>query len=357
MFDVKSFIKEPAPGERFDPPLGFYLFDKRALQPLDWLVHAVQGETGETVSLGRLEQMAAESWFPLIEGPWLESGQLGSPLYTPSRIGMLLKLERDGYGPDELREVAAGEEWYIDNILTTDDWAYEDDDVELLIRYAQARLEGCERELQSGFRSQSVEKLEEEAENYREFVKNYAWRSLETLPLKMQNHLLMAAFELRFNQELLRVQLLDMERSQILAGYSSFVFFSAKSFSPTRGFKGEGINWRLTLEGREGVDLPIRLPGVVLRQGLVHQTRTLNPREYERLWREYRLDEYVRTLATLRDIRLCCHCLAELPSEVGAKRMYCGENCRNAARQKRFRQRRPDQVIKILEKYWSEKPN
>lgn len=142
MFDFTDFIKEivtdPAPGERFEPPFGFFLFDKRMLQPLAWHVGAVKGETGEVVSEEQPLRMADSGLIPLLEGPWLEPGQRGAPIYTPSRVGMLLKLQRQGFEAAELHDVVEREEFYIDEFLTSDEWRYDDKDLNLLLRYAES---------------------------------------------------------------------------------------------------------------------------------------------------------------------------------------------------------------------------
>ena len=42
-------------------------------------------------------------------------------LYTPSRVGLYLGLQRQGYASEEVRNFAEREEWLICNCLTTED--------------------------------------------------------------------------------------------------------------------------------------------------------------------------------------------------------------------------------------------
>jgi hypothetical protein len=112
----------------------------------------------------------------------------------------------------------------------------------------------------------------------------------------------------------------------------------------------------MTLEAAGEGEPPIRLPGLRLAAGIVHTTRTFTPSDYERVWKEYRLDEYSRAWATLKALRICLHCLTPLPAGTDEKRQYCQEACRNAARQRRFRQNRPERVIEIQERYWTSQP-
>jgi hypothetical protein len=114
------------------------------LLPLEQLPHAVTAETGEKISEQEIHEKAMARWFPLLDGAGWEGDQQGVPLYVPSRIGLLLQLEKEGYAPDELRLIAETEEWTIENILTTEDLAYVDDDLEALVLFAESRVDAME---------------------------------------------------------------------------------------------------------------------------------------------------------------------------------------------------------------------
>ena len=84
-------------------------------------------------------------------------------------------------------------------------------------------------------------------------------------------------------------------------------------------------------------------------------TKLATPREYERLWNEYHLDEYFHVRARLAQERLCLHCLKPLPQDAKESKRYCSDTCRGAAKMQRFRQNSPDKYLAIQERYWTDK--
>src|SRR5439155_21324780 len=97
-----------------EPPL-IAICDKRVVVPLDRLPEMVRDETGEELPASRLPDLVAAGWIPHLRDP--STGGPGYALYAPSRVGLFLKLERDGYSPAELRVFASYEEHQIDEIL------------------------------------------------------------------------------------------------------------------------------------------------------------------------------------------------------------------------------------------------
>ena len=87
------------------PQMQFSIFDRRVLLPLTQLPEAVARETGEAISQEELRIRAGQGWFPLLPGAGEDGTEEGSPLYVPSRIGLFLNLQRQGYTTDELRPV------------------------------------------------------------------------------------------------------------------------------------------------------------------------------------------------------------------------------------------------------------
>jgi hypothetical protein len=99
-------------------------------------------------------------------------------------------------------------------------------------------------------------------------------------------------------------------------------------------------------------DVPaIRVPGFLLRGDLVLPTQTLTPRDYERLWKEHDLDQYLLRWSAVQGEKRCLNCLSKLPASPHDRRMYCGEKCRNALKQKRHRRTNPDAIAKAQQKY------
>ena len=155
---------------------------------------------------------------------------------------------------------------------------------------------------------------------------------------------------------MLRTMMIDMDRAQVRAGYSPYIDSRGHRWSMDEGFKAEGIRWEHTIRGalsyaELGDAPPIRVPGFVLRGELVTPARTLRPAEYSALWKQHELDRYLEAWSKVRGDRRCLNCFAALGTGNERKR-FCGDKCRNAARQRRFRERNPEAVERAQKKYW-----
>lgn len=115
MIDLSGLTTELAPGEEFLPPFQMALFDRRVRMPLEWLVESVRTESGQHVTIDDLRRFAADGWFPLVNATD-GSEEPGVYLYTPSRVGLYLVLQGQGYTAEELRDLAEREEWQIETI-------------------------------------------------------------------------------------------------------------------------------------------------------------------------------------------------------------------------------------------------
>src|SRR6266508_1016614 len=124
--------------------LQFRICDKSVLLPLPQLLDAASHKAGRTISEAELRIMAGQGWLPLLPGAGIDGNEEGAPIYVPDRVGLFMKLQRQGYTTDELRVIADFEEFLIDNILATGDLAYVEDDLETLLLYAQARIVSLE---------------------------------------------------------------------------------------------------------------------------------------------------------------------------------------------------------------------
>ncbi|HEX7241202.1 MAG TPA: hypothetical protein VF263_13090, partial [Longimicrobiaceae bacterium] len=98
----------------------------------------------------------------------------------------------------------------------------------------------------------------------------------------------------------------------------------------------------------------LRVPGLQLDGERVIPTRLLIPSEYERLWKNYNLDEYARMIARIRGDAICQRCSAPLPEGSDPRKRYCDTRCRDAARSKRFRKKNPQKVLDWNRRYRSE---
>jgi predicted nucleic acid-binding Zn ribbon protein len=336
------------------PQLQFSIFNKRVLLPLTQLPEAVARETGQTISEGELRIRAGQGWFPLLPGAGDDGTEEGSPLYIPSRIGLFLKLQKEGYSTDELRVVAEYEEGLIDDVLVTHELTYADDDVEVLLLHTQERVDSLEQCFDSnGIRIDRTAEVER-ARRDLDLVKKLR---AEGIPDRLSKTIARQAFRVRAFNEWLRLELLDHERSKIAAGYSPFVRCSSESWNKDRGFRGGPIRWQDTVRSAlafcdKSDAASIRIPEFLLRGDRIIPTRTLRPGEYSQLWKEYDLDAYLECWVRLRGERRCLNCLGALPEDSDERKRFCSEKCRNAAKQRRHRERNPDSVERAQQRYW-----
>ena len=135
------------------PLLGTGLFDKRIAIPLELLPGHMKFDYGEELTTGRIDELVSHGWFPVCSAQPGSTAVPGFPLYAPGRIALYLELERHGYSPAELRALAKYEEMWIDEVLSVDDLAYVDNDLEQLqvhVRELVASLEAQLRYSQQG---------------------------------------------------------------------------------------------------------------------------------------------------------------------------------------------------------------
>ena len=177
------------------------------------------------------------------------------------------------------------------------------------------------------------------------------------VPERLRESVAKNAFHVRAYNDSIRLMLLQTDRDQIVAGYSPFVCCSTSSWSSDDGFTGGPIWWESTVKSAiafsdaSGIPL-IRIPGFVLQDGRVIPARTLRPGEYAQRWKEYDLDGYLQCWTAVRGERRCLNCLGALPEDSDERKRFCSEKCRNAAKQRRHRERNPDSVERAQQRYW-----
>ncbi len=327
------------------------LFDRTVLRPLEWVRDALAAKWAIDASCDDLARMAERGWFPMTGGSAGDTATSFVPLYVPSRVRLLLSCERAGWDADELTATARFEERFIDQTLTAGHLAYERDDRMVLERYARGQVRALQTHLDCDVPSPHGVTLNDAVAKRLRFVDRLVEAVWDDLPRDEAARYHRAAEEVRLLDDVVRVGLLNQLRAQVEAGYSPHVAIGLVQVDARGRFVAEGIRWRTTLAHH---DFPIvRLPGVILRDGEIHTTRTLTPREYERLWNRYRLDEYLEQHARLASRAVCGNCYRPMPNVAAPRRRYCSARCQNAASQRRFRLRRPDRVIQIQERYWS----
>jgi hypothetical protein len=340
-------------------PLQFAIFDKRVLLPLDQLPDAVLHEAQEHITEEELRTRASQGWFPLLPRDGTDD-ELGSPLYAPSRIGMLLKLQRDGYTTDELESVARWEESLIDDLLTVGDMAYFDDDLDTLIAFAEACVIAVENSFTADSHGRRTSLPQEEMDSaHRRLAFFRRLRAEGGIPEHRREHFHKSAYRVRCVTEGVRLELLHNDRAKIRCGYSPFVMARRTEYSNLPSFKEanvvvKSILWPQTVnaalahsESRSPV--PIRVPGFVLHGERVVPTKTLRPSDYAARWNDSDLDDYLQAWASATGEHRCLNCFDALDDQ---RKKFCNDKCRNAAKQRRYRERNPEAAARAQQRYW-----
>jgi hypothetical protein len=355
MIDVEMVDRMFEAGRVTGVPISWGLFDKRRLLPLEQLPDAIEGETGEAVSASDLGRHAAAGWFePLKREP--TDNDMGVPLYIPSRIGFYLKLAREGHTAAELRAYAAFEEWFVDTILTDEEWPYIDDDLELLVAHYTQRVEGYA----NGYREDASGNVIDESEDRKKMERQVAFlRRLQRdgIGARYEEVIAKHAFRVRALDDVMRTMQLNQDRDKIRAGYSPWVLCNGFSWSADGGYEGSDVRWngtiRTAIANFEGdPEPPIRVPGFLLRGERIVSLKTLRPTEYTAAWQTVNIDGYLHEWSAFKGERRCLQCLEPLPGEASPKRRFCGEKCRNIAKQRRFREQNPNAADRARKRYW-----
>lgn len=325
-------------------------FNKKVLVPLSMLPEMVENETGMAMTEAELRELSEQGWFPILDGC---EGEGGVPLYVPSRIKLLVELRGYGWGPEELRLVADSEEQVIDNILAADELAYLDDDVDTLVLYVKSRIDV----LDDATGALTVERAEE-LERLRKQLARFEALVGQELPERTRASVEKMAFRVRATHDVTRLWLLEHDRGKLRAGFSPLVQCRKSHWSLDDGFQGEGVMWDLAISAAiaHGRDLsdepPLRVPGFLLKGEQILSIRTLRPGQYAELWKAHDLDVYLETWARLHGERRCLNCFTALPSDTVGTKRFCSDKCRNATKQRRFRERNPEGAERAQAKYW-----
>ena len=360
-FDKLDLLFDNADGE---PPLHMALYDRRVLVPLTMVPSMQELAIERDVDEAAVHRMAEQGWFVVSVGNSADGGP-GIPLFVISRIALFKQLERNGWSGRELRAFAEYEDTMVDEIYTTDELSYEDDDVLLLLNdleeslrhnYTTLRMIDNPTTRTEEDASWSLNIPREQVEDQIAILKanqEYLARLAEAHaapPMEVKKH----AFKLRFRNEMIRVMLNAQERKKAEYGYSFFVQFSGLQ-NPMVGDFGDGVDWQATLTRPWSAEdgLPIRLPGVVLHGDQVTINGSPQPARYDDLWKQFDLETYFRIRAEIAYSRICLHCLKKLPDTAVQSKKYCGDRCRNTAKQRRHRESSPRKVQESQIKYWT----
>jgi hypothetical protein len=344
--------------------------DRTKLVPLDSIPYFVYNETGCTLPEDRIDEIAASGWFRVEE----HEGERGVPMAICLRIGLLLELEEKGYTRSELRDFAEFEDDMIDGVYTTDELEYRDDDVDLLIANTQNQFKVLKNSLrvleepswqpdEGGWTiGPKKPELVSDLKRTRTFLDQLLMIRRKGMGPKTREEIERMAFRVRALDDVIRIGMLTGDHKQVRAGYSFFVVFK-KYFKPINVHdefeQGHEIDWARTVRRpwfAEGPDRVIRLPGMILEGDQAKLVGPTTPTRYTELFNEYDLGNYFAERARMLEQRVCIHCFAALPTDCNERKKYCGDECRNAAKQKRFRSARPLRALEHQRKYYSTLP-
>ena len=356
----------------FGQPLVMALFDKRHLWPLSDLPEHVANGTGEVLLPERLGEVIDAGWLPALSGAGQFNDQLGFALYAPGRVGLFLKLEREGVTQRELSAYAEHEEHLIDCVLTGDEMPYDDDDLAVVRRAYEEELAELEEmaayyagnpeakwaqfNIPPGVAPEEVRARLDKHRTSVAALNTYKWDRLRP---DTKRRIMKNAFNVRMRDEWVRLHMIQSERAAIAQGYSFFIQFCGHRATGIDydAFTFGPVDWTMTLRSPwltgEDDSPPIRLPGLVIDGNRVRETNLHTPAEYARLWEQFDLDGYRRALAESLGTRICCRCLRPLPEESMPLRKFCSARCKNAAKAQAWRERHPDRV-KLARHNWKQ---
>lgn len=366
MVDALFNVSMAATGQ----PPGSFMFDRRYLLPFSMLAGAVKNETGYEISEADLHSFLEKGWFQRYERAGWDEDELGVPLYIPSRIGLFLDRRRtDAYTDAELVDFADYEDGIVENVLTVNEFAYEDDDLREVIRRieedlldVQLDLDRNEHHLQEeGVRyfappptpeeRRELEAMRRKIERILSYYRSLKWGTLST---EQQTEISRLAYRIRTYNDVIRLMMIKQDRDRVQAGFSVHMNLRGETLGFGSYEPGE-IDWPATLYSQWFLEDPqrrVRVPGAAIDGLTVRLTRSPSPSEYERLWKEHDLEEYFRLATRIREERVCPNCMMPL-HEADQRRVYCSETCRQSAKQKRYRNRHPRAAARAQWRYWN----
>lgn len=338
-------------------------FDKRRLLPLEALACMVAAEDGQPMSPEGFEELAARGWFQIGE---TENGNRGAPAYVPERIELLREVARKGYRDLELARWVRWEEYFIEEILTgDDDVAYIDDDLDLILSQIRSTIEAKEHGKAYDAKGNLIDTTEEISKLKRalDWYESLRGRDLSE---RERDWIEKTAFQTRSVREATRALLIEHERAEFRAGYSAGVSLASTGFTIRDGnleIEAGDIMWPSTVQSalaqaeEDGGPTLIRIPKFLIEEDRVVPVQTMIPSEYERAWRAANLDGFLEEWARIRGDRRCQHCFAALPADADQRRLYCGERCRGAAKQRRWRKQNPLAFQEAQRRYFNSLPD
>ncbi len=352
------------------PPLLFALFDRRVLIPRSELPDHTE-ESEQEWTLGMLDEIEQDGLFKWHGGAGEDGTELGVPLYIPSRIGLFLKLEALRWSRQELKECAEWEEWIINECVLDDELKYEDSDVLTVARRVRKDIEMLEMERTwrmpveqrppdwrrtswgSQLEALSVDEIETKLARKRAYLERLLATNLESETPEWKLHVGRNAFCMRWWEETIRVMTVMGDRLRWEAGFGIGVILLGESKLAPDVSKPEEfgtVDWRMTLDDWRFLDDPdhyqIRMPGMVLVGGRIVLNGAMSAEQYAERRELFMLEEYENRFKAVAGQRRCANCSSVLRPNANQRRRYCSSECSQAARQKSYRVRRKQAILR-----------
>ena len=351
------------------PPISFGLFDRRVLIPRPEVPEWVERDSGERVSVEHLDLLEGDGVFSWLHGAG-DGRDLGVPMYVPYRIGLCLRLLRERWTIQEIRELAEWEEWVVADMVESD-LPYEDDDRLIVLCEFKERLEMLEIErirrlpaderpanwTERGWTSEICEMIDEELpanlSDARSMVRRLEAMNLETVSTRIRREVGRRAYQLGTHYERVRLLAVVSDRTEYEAGFSPHVCLDGPRslIGDVNHLESFGqVNWHQTLKSwrilEDPDNAPVRLPGFVCVGGTIQMPNALTPAQYSERFALFRLDEYALAFEGIISNRRCRHCEKSLPKNANERRVYCNSRCSHAYRQKQHRVRAKEAILR-----------
>lgn len=309
---------------------------------------------------GDIARWSEQRWFSWHTAPG-EDGEarFGIPTYVLERLKLFQELSANGWTDAELGQYAEYEEDIIQSVLCVDDVVpmpkASDQYLAAAKVYVALLIETNERA--AGYEGSSGhpptdEPRSENIERWKRWLTVLNTRGWQGFKPEFTNWLRRETFGKAMWDELCCTGMLEAERAPLRDGISWFValhsggigygayVFGANGDTPLKDTIA--ANWEAVLACPEtddgGHPLPVRLPGLVLRNDTITLVNPVAPALYADLWRRWDLDSYFRIQAELTGQRRCAHCHQPILSGPETKR-YCARECRDASKQAQYRAR------------------
>ncbi|MGA8673117.1 MAG: hypothetical protein WB679_24800 [Terracidiphilus sp.] len=310
------------------------------------------------------------------------AGREGFLLYTEQQARLAKELRAAGrYSDDELHHIFGEWNEFLE-ILSLDDFAYDDmnvDDYESWRRRTREMTKFFSDDIarmDDGFCPVPAEQLEGHKADARERCADWLrardyFATLSDADLKplQREGWRKALHKIRFSDEMSRLWMANPFKAQIEQGYSievSFRRWEIKNFNETTF---GSINWRSTLERfkgtrNEGKAFPLRTPDFNLTEKGLELLNNPSPEAYKTLHERYQLDELFALIAergpALWECDLsaagrgtCAECNAVF-ERTTSRRQYCSERCRSRAKSRRWRENDPERARRAQAKHYKE---